>query len=83
LEKKEGEKVIRIFLEREGNYVSLLVEDNGPENIDNPSFESGIGLQNLKKRFDLTYNIKSKIFIERVNSVTKVKLTWPYTRGVN
>lgn len=79
LDHKLGEKNIEIVLQRQGNWVSLLVLDNGPgEKI--AEEESGVGLANLRKRFALTFGLPTQISLRRTTvGLTEAKAFWPYT----
>lgn len=79
LEKKTGTKTLFISLEREGNWVILQVMDNGPEFDTSNLGQTGIGLENIKKRLALIYDLYSELSIKRVGGITKATVIWPYT----
>ncbi|MCB7071544.1 histidine kinase [Caldibacillus sp. 210928-DFI.2.22] len=79
LEKKKGTKNLFISLEREGNWVTLIVMDNGPDFEENQIDYHGIGLQNIKKRLGLIYELYTDLKIYRKNGMTIAKVIWPYT----
>jgi sensor histidine kinase YesM len=67
LEKKTGEKELTISLRREGNWVSLIVTDNGPElQRDDTGFPAGVGLANLRKRLEITFDQRTRLSMERI-----------------
>lgn len=78
LEKKRGLKKLEIQLERNGNWVSLKVRDNGTEEI-NFTHTQGIGLANIRKRMRLLFDLKTKVSIAKNNEWTEVEAIWPYT----
>lgn len=81
LDHKLGEKTIGISLRREGNWVCLSVLDNGPgASIVDQETASGVGLDNLRKRFTLTFNLPTEIILKRTDcGLTEAKALWPYT----
>lgn len=83
LEKKTGKKYISISLHRQGNWASLAVLDNGPElRIEDPDFSSGVGLKNLRKRFEITFDMRTELTIQRKEELTEARIIWPYTPEV-
>lgn len=80
LARKTGEKRVAINLNRQGNWVSLSVVDNGPGQ--GLKEEPGIGLKNLEKRFALAFSLPSEITITRKDNLTEAKIVWPYTPEV-
>lgn len=83
LEKKAGDKILTIALQREGNWVSLLVTDNGPASSrQEDSLQSGIGLTNLRKRLEITFDQRTRLTINRSDDKTEAKVIWPYTPEV-
>ncbi|GKU81946.1 sensor histidine kinase [Niallia sp. NCCP-28] len=79
LEKKMGEKTLHIMLFREGNWVTLLVRDNGPRWMKEEVNEFGIGLQNIQKRLSLLFDLYTEVLLERIAEETIAKVVWPYT----
>lgn len=77
--KKMGDKRLSIALERTGNWVKLRVADNGAESLDLRA-DHGIGLENIRKRLRLLFDLYTEVSIARnVNQETVVKVIWPYT----
>lgn len=81
LDQKTGEKILEIILNREGNWVSLSVLDNGPlEESPDISLDSGVGISNLRKRFALTFDLPTQInLFKNERKLTEAKAFWPYT----
>lgn len=98
LDKKSGDKLLSISLSREGNWISLTVLDNGPghtitddritdNEISNAkstevNYSTGVGLKNLRKRFEITFDGRTSLNLNRQNDFTEAKLSWPYTPEV-
>ncbi|WP_018661966.1 sensor histidine kinase [Heyndrickxia acidiproducens] len=79
LEKQPGDKQLEILLKREGNWVTLLVADNGPGiNASDPD-GMGVGLMNIRKRLDLIYDLRSELSVKREGDKTVSIVVWPYT----
>lgn len=82
LEKKPGDKELFIQFEREGNWVSLKVLDNGPDRIPAPASWRGKGLHNIQKRFQLIFDLPSAIKLsETKDGLTLAHAYWPYLPG--
>lgn len=82
LEKKAGDKQLTIVFEREGNWVSLKVFDNGPDRILEPAYWKGTGLHNIEKRFQLIFDLPSTIRLsETKDGRTLAHAYWPYLPG--
>lgn len=79
LEKQPGIKKLAISLSREGNWVTLLVIDNGPDFDVTSLQQNGIGLKNIQKRLSLLYDLYSELSVKRVNHQTIAKVVWPFT----
>jgi two-component system, LytTR family, sensor histidine kinase AlgZ len=79
LEKKRGRKQITISLMRKGNWVTLYVSDNGPDFDEEKSEHIGVGLENIRKRLSLIFDLYTEVSIERKNGFTIAKAVWPYT----
>lgn len=79
LEKKRGRKFLSIILRREGNWVELLVIDNGDNhNLMNKS-EKGIGLENIRQRLNLLYDLPTYVTLKKnEKNETEARLFWPY-----
>lgn len=83
LEKKPGDKFIHISLRRQGNWVILDVIDNGPfYQSENSISPPGVGLKNLKKRFELTFDMQTKLTLDKKDELTEARIVWPYTPEV-
>jgi len=83
LEKKTREKILHIALRREGNWVSLIVSDNGTHTqIDLNHANAGVGLTNLRKRLEITFDQKTRLTVNRIDDITEAKVVWPYTPEV-
>ncbi len=84
LEKKSGEKFVSISLQRQGNWVILDVLDNGPDyQSENNISPPGLGLKNLRKRFEITFDMQTKLTLDRKNELTEARIIWPYTPEVD
>lgn len=77
LDKKSGLKNLQISLKREGNWVSLAVTDNGPDLEEKQ--HKGIGLENIRTRLALLYDLHTEVTLSRTGDVTIAKAVWPYT----
>lgn len=79
LEKKSGSKELTISLMRKGSWVTLHISDNGPgfEESENPHL--GVGLENIRKRLSLIFDLYTEVSVERKNDVTIAKAVWPYS----
>lgn len=69
LEKKPGEKKLIINLTRQGNWVHLIVIDNGEVDRETLTKKdtNGIGLNNLRQRFKLLFDLETKIELLKNN----------------
>ncbi|MDD9149021.1 MULTISPECIES: sensor histidine kinase [unclassified Sporolactobacillus] len=77
--KNTGNKRLSISLERKGNWVELRVTDNGSEPL-NLQSEHGIGLENIRKRLRLLFDLYTEVRIEKnADRETVAKVVWPYT----
>lgn len=82
LEQKAGKKKCTIKLTREGNWVSLMVFDNGPKKLNHPKSWSGTGLKNIQKRFKLIFDLPSVINLSKTKEgLTLAHAYWPYLPG--
>lgn len=82
LEKKAGEKLCTIIFEREGNWVSLKVFDNGPDRLLKSVYWRGTGLNNIEKRFQLIFDLPSTIKLSKTKEeLTLAHAYWPYLPG--
>lgn len=82
LEKKIGEKYIEITLSREGNWLYLRVCDNGNEGQAVSVEKGGIGLDNLRKRFNLLFDMPTRISLQKnKRDLTEALIVWPYVPG--
>lgn len=80
LEKKRGEKHLMIELKRHGDWVILKVLDNGVSDLlTKQNYSVGTGLQNVRKRFELIFDMYSEVSLTRKDKRTEVKAIWPYT----
>ena len=79
LEKKRGEKKLVISLKREGSWVALSVIDNGPGTEDFIIENNGTGLENIRKRLALLFDLYTEVSLSRQKDVTIAKAVWPYT----
>ncbi|MDM5336428.1 histidine kinase [Fictibacillus enclensis] len=79
LEKKKGEKELSIALERMGSWVELRVSDNGPGPAEPVSQTEGVGLENIRKRLSLIYDLYTEVNLSRRMQDTVVRAVWPYT----
>ncbi|GAA0486376.1 histidine kinase [Salinibacillus aidingensis] len=78
LDKKRGTKQLVIKLKRHGDWVILKVVDNGdsePEHHRN----TGMGLENVRKRFELIFDLYTEVSLKKSEKGTEVKAIWPYT----
>lgn len=83
LDKKTGTKFLKISLHRQGNWASLIVLDNGPElRIEGTNLSSGVGLKNLRKRLEITFDMRTELKIQRKQDLTEARILWPYTPEV-
>lgn len=81
LEKKIGEKHLKISIRREGNWVSLKVVDNCQDElaIINGTNHLGIGLSNIQKRFSLIFDLPTKIgLVKNEDGYTVAHAYWPF-----
>jgi two-component system, LytTR family, sensor histidine kinase AlgZ len=79
LEKKPGDKSLKISLEREGNWVSLKVVDNGVETIDISHSLKGTGLANIRRRFQLIFDLPAFLTLSKNgHGKTVAHAYWPY-----
>ncbi len=82
LENKRGEKRLNIELRREGNWVILKVMDNGSGDSEQYITNGdGTGMENIRKRMDLLFELYTEVSIKRKPEWTEVKAIWPYTPG--
>lgn len=82
LEKKTGDKILKIHFTREGNWVCIRVIDNGPNKIDDHYFKNGIGLDNINRRFQLLFDLRSELSLTKnTEGHTVAKARWPYIPG--
>lgn len=79
LEKKSGPKDLAISLMRNGSWVTLVVSDNGPGVDEGRSTNLGVGLENIRKRLSLIFDLHTEVSISRKNDITIAKAVWPYT----
>ncbi|MFT9596517.1 sensor histidine kinase [Mesobacillus sp.] len=82
LENKRGEKRLKIELRREGNWVILKVIDNG--NSETEQFITngdGTGMENIRKRLELLFELHTEVSMKRKPEWTEVKAIWPYSPG--
>lgn len=79
LEKKRGEKRLYIELKRHGNWVILKVADNGEGDLRASLHHEGTGLENIRKRLELLFELNTEVSINRKEELTEVKAIWPYT----
>ncbi|WP_241654751.1 sensor histidine kinase [Sporolactobacillus shoreae] len=78
LGEKKGQKKLLIIFERLGNWVKLYVIDNGTEPLDLQSSQ-GIGLENIRKRLKLLFDLYTDISITKnKEQETVVQVVWPY-----
>lgn len=79
LEKKRGEKVLKISLEREGNWVSLKVIDNGLQPLTEVMASKGTGLANIRRRFQLIFDLPAFLTLTKnMHGKTVANAYWPY-----
>jgi two-component system, LytTR family, sensor histidine kinase AlgZ len=82
LENKRGEKSLKIELRREGNWVILKVMDNGnSDNEQSMTNGDGTGMENIRKRLELLFELYTEVSMKRTAEWTEVKAIWPYTPG--
>ncbi|WP_240684147.1 sensor histidine kinase [Bacillus infantis] len=82
LEKKAGDKILRISFVREGNWVCIRVIDNGTDPIEDHYFKNGVGLDNINRRFQLLFDLRSELsLIKNKEGQTVAKARWPYIPG--
>lgn len=82
LENKRGEKRLQIDLQRKGNWVVLKVMDNGETEADQYLTEGdGTGMENIRKRMELLFELHTEVSMKRKSEWTEVKAIWPYTPG--
>ncbi|MBS4174824.1 histidine kinase [Bacillus sp. FJAT-49736] len=79
LEKKSGTKQLVISLARSGSWVTLSVSDNGPGIDVEKSGHLGVGLENIRKRLSLLFDLYTDVSLIRKNNITIAKAVWPYT----
>ncbi|MET1250167.1 histidine kinase [Sporolactobacillus sp. STCC-11] len=78
LDEKKGQKQLSIYFERLGNWVQLKVIDNGSTTL-NVNASSGIGLENIRKRLSLIFDLYTDISIAKnKQNETVVQVVWPY-----
>ncbi|MCO7174876.1 sensor histidine kinase [Sporolactobacillus kofuensis] len=78
LEEKEGVMKLTIILQRIGNWVELRVIDNGDKQLDLQA-EHGIGLENIRKRLNLIFDLFTEVSITRIkDEETVARVIWPY-----
>jgi two-component system, LytTR family, sensor histidine kinase AlgZ len=79
LEKKPGDKALKISLEREGNWVSLKVIDNGLHSLNGDSSSKGTGLANIRRRFQLIFDLPAFLALTKnKEGKTVAHAYWPY-----
>lgn len=78
LEKRSGEKVLKISIEREGNWVSLKVIDNGQEAFNKSGTSNGTGLSNIRRRFQLIFDLTAFLALSKNSFGTVAHAYWPY-----
>ncbi|NNV05708.1 sensor histidine kinase [Geobacillus sp. MMMUD3] len=79
LEKKTGEKRLTIDCRRQGNWVYLRVCDNGHEGKELSVTEGGVGLDNLRKRFALLFDLPTQLVLQKnEHGWTEAAVVWPY-----
>ncbi|MDN4525063.1 hypothetical protein QYB97_11275 [Fictibacillus sp. NE201] len=66
-------------MERMGSWVELRVSDNGPGPADPVSQNDGMGLENIRKRLSLIYDLHTEVSLLRRMEDTVVRAVWPYT----
>jgi len=79
LEKKRGDKRLIISLKREGSWVTLSVTDNGPGMGDFDIKKNGTGLENIRKRLSLLFDLHTEVSLSRQQNVTIARAIWPFT----
>ncbi|MDR0270849.1 MAG: hypothetical protein LBJ26_22545 [Paenibacillus sp.] len=81
LEKRAGDKYCKISFKREGNWMVLAVIDNGTDEIGETQGK-GIGLSNIRKRFELMFDLPSSLTLSKnKNKQTVATARWPYVPG--
>ena len=82
--KEEGEKILKLFFQQDGEDVLMAVEDNGPgmeqEEADKlvTSQASGYGLKNVNDRLKLLYGEKYGVLVfSKVGEGTRVEMRIP------
>lgn len=79
LDEKKGEKKLSINISRTGNWIELIVKDNGQKPLAK-SISSGIGLQNIRKRLSLLFDLYTDATVRRTaQNETEAVIIWPYT----
>ncbi|KPC97508.1 Sensor histidine kinase YehU [Geobacillus sp. BCO2] len=82
LEKKAGEKCLAIDFRRQGNWVYLRVCDNGNEGKELSIANGGVGLDNLRKRFALLFDLPTQLVLQKDDrGWTEALVVWPYVPG--
>lgn len=82
LENKRGEKKLMIELRRDGNWAILKVMDNGENELESShSNGEGTGMENIRKRMELLFDLYTEVSMKRKDDWTEVKAVWPYTPG--
>ncbi|WP_239691251.1 sensor histidine kinase [Geobacillus proteiniphilus] len=82
LEKKAGEKCLAIDFRRQGNWVYLRVCDNGNEGKELSIANGGVGLDNLRKRFALLFDLPTQLVLQKdERGWTEALVVWPYVPG--
>lgn len=82
LENKRGEKKLMIELRRDGNWAILKVVDNGEKAPESDSSNGeGTGMENIRKRMALLFDLYTEVSMKRNDEWTEVKAVWPYTPG--
>ncbi|MFT8362263.1 MAG: histidine kinase [Sporolactobacillus sp.] len=78
LDEQKGQKKLAIYFERLGNWVQLRVIDNGGGSL-NLNNSNGIGLENIRKRLYLIFDLYTDISITKnKENETIVQVVWPY-----
>jgi two-component system sensor histidine kinase AlgZ len=81
LEKRIGDKYCKISFKREGNWVMLTVIDNGTDDITDFKGD-GIGLSNIRKRFELMFDLPSSLTLHKnKKKQTVATARWAYVPG--
>ena len=79
LEKTTGDRELIITLRREGDWVRLMVLDNGKGFLEESPIQFGTGLHNIQRRFELLFSVSTQLNLRRVNHYTVIEAYWPYT----